>query len=112
MAELHNESVAKAAAELGAGGFHGVAGSPPAVRGWTEAAAASADRKVLRLDLEGWEPEAEDLEGFLDLRAGADDFEAATAVIEAADESPCGLFAAAAISLFKGQVLAPTRDGL
>ncbi|MEM8995721.1 MAG: hypothetical protein AAGF23_13120, partial [Acidobacteriota bacterium] len=112
MAELHDENSAKAAAEIAAGGFRGVAGSPPAVRRWTEDAAAAADREVLRVDLEGWEPEAEDLEGFLDLRAGTDGFEAATAVIDAADETPCGLFAAAGVSLFRGQALTKTRAEL
>ncbi|MEO1366756.1 MAG: tetratricopeptide repeat protein, partial [Acidobacteriota bacterium] len=108
----HNEHSAEAAAEIAAGGFHAVAGSPPAVRHWAEEVAAAADREVLRVDLEGWEPEADDLEGFLDLRAGADGFEAAAEVIEAAAETPCGLFAAAGVSLFCGRSLTSTRDEL
>ncbi|MEM1178758.1 MAG: tetratricopeptide repeat protein [Acidobacteriota bacterium] len=114
MAEHHQETEVngRLKAALAAGGFHAVAGSPPAVLRRAETAAGETGRSLLRLDLDGWEPESEDLESFLDLRMGLEGFEAASAVIGAAPEAAAGLFAAAGVGLFRGQALIETSAEL
>ena len=95
------------AAKLSSGGFLTINAAPTVLEAWAASAAKAAGRRLLSLDLEGWEPELSTLETFVRYRDGVQGVETSDLPGTAGgtadeDDEPAllGLFAAAGVCLF------------